>query len=430
MTTAKRAESVKANDLAIKGLRPRAQPYEVAVREHRGLTIRVHPSGAKTYRLRYRQDGVLKRVALDASSLADARQEWEKLRSEIKRGDDPVHAATQKRAEKQLKRQEARGAPTFKDLAADYVRLYAKRKKRSWRADELMLESAVLPEWGSIKAKEIKRRDVIDLLDRIAEKTPVRANRVLAVVRKLFNWAVERDVLEISPSAGVKPPGDEQSRERVLTDAELRAFWNRLPESGLDDLDQAALKLQLLTATRIGEVVGASWSEFDFNKGEWLIPGKRSKNKRESLVPLSSCALDVLSQLKSLQPTSGSEKSAFTAKFLFPRTSRTEHTRMDVITHNLKHALPLLGVDERFTSHDLRRTAATRLAELGTPRVVIDAILNHVDRTVGGIYDRHNYANEKRAALEAWARKLEHIVSGKDSSITPLRRVEKRSRRV
>lgn len=405
---------VKANDLAIKALKARAEPYEIAVLEHRGLTIRVHPSGARTFRIRYRQDGVLKRVALDAATLAEARRTWETKRDDVKRGEDPAELVRTKKAAKQLGRQEARGAPTFAALAADYITLYAKRQKRSWRADELMLQTAVLPVWGNINAKQIKRRDVIDLLDRIAENTPVRANRVLAVIRKLCNWAVERDVLEVSPCVGVKPPGAETSRERVLSDAELRTFWNGLKDAGLDEQDQAALKLQLLTATRIGEVVGASWSEFDTSKGTWLIPGKRSKNKRESLVPLSTLALKVLRALP--------DDDAF----VFPRVSGTGHTRIDVITHNLKHALPALEI-ERFTSHDLRRTAATKLAELGTPRVVIDAILNHVDRSVGAIYDRHNYANEKRAALQAWADKLEYIVSGVQATVTPIRRARLRS---
>ncbi len=405
---------VKANDLAIKALKPKPVRYETAVRDHRGLVVCVWPSGERTFMLRYRQDGVLKRTTLEAGTFADARRAWFDRQEGVKRGEDPAEQVRTQRAAKQLGRQEARGAPTFAALAVDYIALYAKRNKRSWRADELMLATAVIPHWGSIKAKLVKRRDVIDLLDRIAEKTPVRANRVLAVVRKLFNWAVERDVLEISPCVGVKPPASETSRERVLTDAELKLFWTNLAECGLDELDQSALKMQLLTAARIGEVVGASWGEIDFDKGEWLIPGKRTKNGRESLIPLSHAAIVAV------------EAAPRTSGFIFVRNSKTGHTRIDVITHNLRHALPTLGI-ERFTSHDLRRTAATKLAELGTSRVVIDAILNHVDRSVGAIYDRHNYAAEKRAALDAWARRLEQIVTGNESTVTPIRRARLRS---
>lgn len=400
--------AVKANDLAIKALKPRMQRYEVAVRDHRGLIVCVWPSGARTFLLRYRQDGTLKRATLSATTLAAARKEWETKRDDVKRGEDPVAVVKAARAGKQLKRQEERAAPTVETLGHEYIKRYAKQKKKSWRSDELMLEAAVFSEWGKIKARDLKRRDVIALIDSIAERTPVRANRVLAVIRKMFNWAVERDILEHSPCAGVKPPGAEQSRERVLTSAELKAFWNGLPESDLDLFDQAALKLQLLTGARIGEVVGASWSEFDLKEGQWLIPGKRSKNKRESLVPLSPTALAVLAELP------------HESEFVFPRNSQTQHTRIDVITHNLRQALPAFGT-ERFTSHDLRRTAATRLAELGTPRVVIGAVLNHVDRSVGGIYDRHNYANEKRAALEAWAKRLGQIASAEEPSGTSSR---------
>lgn len=99
--------------------------------------------------------------------------------------------------------------------------------------------------------------------------------------------------------------------------------------------------------------------------------------------------------------------------------------RDDVLTHDLLSAVQKLEI-AHFTSHDLRRTAATGLAEIGTPRLIIDAVLNHKDRTVGAVYDRYNYAHEKRAALDAWAKKLSLIVSGKESTVTPIRRIENR----
>ncbi|HUD41979.1 MAG TPA: tyrosine-type recombinase/integrase [Dokdonella sp.] len=401
--------AVKANDLAIKALRPRAVRYEVAVRDCRGLVVCVWPSGQRTYLLRYRQDGTLKRVSLSAATLSEARREWEGRREELRRGADPAAEVKTARAEKQLKRQAARAAPTMSGLAADFIELYAKRKKKSWRADELMLASAVLPEWGNLKAASIKRRDVIDLLDRIAERTPVRANRVLAVLRKLFNWALEREIVETSPCAGVKPPGTERSRERVLTDEEIRAFWNGLPASGLSETAQAALRLQLLTACRIGEAVGAEWSEIDLRKRQWLIPGARTKNGRENLVSLSSVAVDLLKERPSRQG------------YLFPAGGKTGHLRIDVATHDLAHAT--FDIATRFTSHDLRRTAATKMAELGTSRIVIDAILNHKDRSVGAVYDRYGYVEEKRTALEVWAQHLDVLATGKrPSNVIALRK--------
>lgn len=386
--------------MAIQNLPRKSAEYEIAVREHRGLVVRVHPSGARSFVYRFRQDRTLKRVALQAATLAEARKEWDGLAGKVKSGHDPAEAVKREKAVKQLKRQADRADPTFATLAEDFIRLYAKKRKRSWRADELMLQRLAVPELGNIKVREIRRRDVIALVEKVAHKAPIRANRLLAVVRKLFAWAVERDVLEISPCGGVKAPSVEVSRDRVLSDDELRAFWGALPESGLPADTAIALRLQLLTACRIGEIVGAEWSEFDLKKAEWLIPGKRSKNKRECLLPLSEAAVELLET----RPTSDA--------YVFPRPGKkTGHLRTDVATHELAEAS--FGIEERFTSHDLRRTVATNLGALAVPRVVQDGILNHKDRTIGATYDRYAYLPEKRAALEAWAHRLHEVVGGK-----------------
>ena len=411
MSKAKGRESVKANVLAINALKPEAEKYQVAVKEHPGLVVFVYPTGTRSFVYRYRQDGVLKRVALPASSFAEARAEWQKLASGVLRGDDPAEQAKHARADKQLRRQAQRAAPTVAELVEDYVTLYAKRNKKSWRADELMLRGAVVPEWGSIKAKEIKRRDVLALVEGIAGETPVRANRVLAVVRKMFNWAVDRDLLESSPCFGVKAPAKETSRDRYLSDDELRAFWNGLPHSGISPDAQQAFRLQLLTGCRVGEIAGAKWSEFDLVKGEWVLPGSRTKNKRPVLIPLSPAALEIVSVLDRSGP------------YLFPRAGQlARHLRTDVATHEFGHAT-FPGITERVTTHDLRRTAATIMASLGVHRVVVDAIQNHVDGTVGGIYDRYKYYPEKCDALLRLARRIEEVASGKiESNVLPFRR--------
>lgn len=409
MAKAKKRPSVSANDLAIRALKPAAEKYQVAVKEHRGLVVVVYPTGARSFVYRYRQDTVLKRVTLKATTLAEARDEWSKLARNVRKGDDPSEASKREKAAKQLKRQADRADPTVTDLASDFIRLHSKKKKRSWRGDELMLERVVLPEWGRLKAKDVERRDVVALLDKVAETAPVRANRLLAVVRKMFNWAIARDVLKVSPCAGVKAPTEERSRERTLTDSELRQFWNGLPVSNVPADTQNLLRLQLLTGCRIGEIAGARWSEIDRDKREWLIPGIRTKNGRECLLPLSDAAMALIESLENPGP------------FLFPRPgTKSGHMRTDVAGHQWDHSE--FGISERFTSHDLRRTMATNLGRLRVPRVVQDAILNHKDRTIGATYDRHDYYDEKRTALEAWAARLHEIVSGEaNSKVVPIR---------
>jgi integrase len=389
---------VNATALSISALKPRDEEYEVAVAQHRGLVVTVYPSGARFFSLRYRQDGVLKRVSLGVGSLSEARSAWLKHREDLKRGKDPVAMIRASRVEKQLNRQAERSSPTVEMLSADFIRLYAKRHKKSWRSDELMLNSLVIPEWGGIQAKDIRRRDIIDLLDEIAGRTPVRANRVLAVIRKMFAWAVERDTLEISPCAGVKRPAKESSRTRVLSDEEIRQFWAHLSDQTVSLRIATALKLQLATAQRIGEVAGTRWSEFNLQKREWRIPGSRTKNGRENVVPLSSLACALILEMHTDEN-----------EFLFPSGGKVGHLRIDVVTHGLVDLVAKSKL-AHFTSHDLRRTTATRLASMGTARVIVDAILNHKDSSVGAIYDRYDYASEKREALEKWADRLRDII--------------------
>jgi integrase len=393
-------QGVSARDSAIKALKPREREFEVSVREHRGLIVVVYPSGARSYTLRYRQDGILKRIRLDASTLPAARAEWQLHREAIQSGKDPSEAVRLSRVEKRLERDAHRKELTVEQLAQDYVSRYAKKRKKSWRADELILLGKIIPKWGDVKAKEITRRDVVHLLDRIAERTPTHANRILAVLRKMYNWAIERGELDASPCDRVKRPGIEKRRDRVLTHDEIRAFWNGVRKTDMPAPTQAALKLQLVTGQRIGEIIGATRSEFDWKNSDWLIPAKRTKNGHEHLVPLSPLAVELIEGLEGAGET------------LFPTRGKSKASvlRVDVVTHQLAAAIKQLDM-EHFTSHDLRRTAATGLTSLKTLRVVMDAILNHKDRTTGAVYDRHHYYDEKRAALEAWATKISDIVS-------------------
>ena len=404
-------QGVKANDLAIKALKPRPREYEVAVREHRGLVVVVYPSSTKSFALRFRQDGILKRVRLNAPTLAQARSEWQAQRDLLKTGEDPSEKIRSARVDKQLKRHSARIETTIEKLIEDFIKNYAKPNKKSWKSDEQKLKADILPKWGRLKAKDIKRGDVKDLLKDVAKRAPVGANRLLAVVRKMFNWAVDEGILEYSPCARMTRQAPEKSRDRVLSDDEIRTLWNGLAKIDLSVASQLALKLQLVTAVRIGEATGATRKEFDLKRKEWLIPGARTKNGLEHLVPLSPLALEIVSSI-------GGD-----SEVLFPGERDGNSLRVDVISHDVPYLREELGMDH-FTSHDLRRTAATHLGELEFPPHIINAVLNHKDRTVGAIYNRYKYAKEKRLALEAWARKLLKIVNEKDSKAAP-----KRSRR-
>jgi len=215
-------------------------------------------------------------------TLADARERAKAALHEAARGGDP---AADKKAE--------RLAETFGELAQAYLEKYAKAHKRSWREDARVIQRELLPKWGSRKAKDIKRRDVIALLDTIVERdAPIQANRVLALVRKIFNWGISRDIVENNPCTQVKSPGAERQRERVLSETELRAIW--LAFEQLDPIVGGMFKLRLLTAQRGGEVESMRWLDLDLANGWWTIPANVAKNGRSHRVPLSSPALGIL----------------------------------------------------------------------------------------------------------------------------------------
>ena len=160
-------------------------------------------------------------------------------------------------------------------LAHLYIERYAKLCKRSWHEDQRILEKDAIPRWRHITAKDITRRDVVALLDDIVDRgSPIAANRTLACVRKMFNYGVERSIFETSPCVAVKAPSKENRRDRVLSEDEIRAFWEGLERTTISIPIRYALKLQLVTAQRKGEVIAAEWPDFDLHQGLVDDPGR------------------------------------------------------------------------------------------------------------------------------------------------------------
>jgi integrase len=166
-----------------------------------------------------------------------------------------------------------RRSDTVADLIEEYIEKHAKKFKRSWENDQRMLKHDVLPAWGNLKAADIKKRDVALLLEKIVERgSPIMANNTFAVVRKMFNFAVERDILEHTPCFKVKPPAPKVERNRALSEPEIRTFWANLDGCAMSDGIRSALKLILVTAQRPGEVIGMHTRELDLVDGWWTIP--------------------------------------------------------------------------------------------------------------------------------------------------------------
>ena len=231
-----------------------------------------------------RHAGRLRRYTLGiypSLGLTHARDKAKELMHESAMGNDPA-------TDKQVNR----GAPTFGEISLQYIELYAMANKRSWKEDQRILDYDLLPKWKNVKAHEIKRRDIINLLDTIVQRAPIQANRTLALLRKMYNWAISRDLVEVNPCSAVKMPAKENRKDRMLTEDEIRIFWDGLTTASMSEPTRICLKLQLVTAQRKGELIIAEWNEFDLNNGWWTIPSEKAKNNLSHRVPLSSLALN------------------------------------------------------------------------------------------------------------------------------------------
>ncbi len=372
-----------------------------------GLRLRVGKT-TMTWVCVYRITGnrKLKRMTIGrypAISLADARKVARDTIVQAEKGNDPS-------AEKQKHRQEQLKAPTFQILADTYMKYHAKRHKKesSIKEDQRILNKELLPVWKNLKAKDIKRRDVIALLDEVAERGPVMANRVLALASTIFNIGIDRELIEANPCYRLrKPGGSEKSRDRVLSPDELKAIWKAF--DALRPLMRYNMRIRLFTAQRGGEICAMAWDDIDLDKKTWTIPGYVSKNKKAHRVPLTMPVMEIL---KTLHKTSKT-------KWVFPSNHGSAYNHITSVQKAAQKVQAESKVLD-FKLHDMRRTAASMMAEMGISEFDIGKVLNHTNESITAVYNRHSYDNEKRHALEKWANKLEQILAGKQAKVVNL----------
>ena len=278
----------------IEALKPKAPRYEVWEDGGTGFGLRVAPSGRRSWIFMYRYRGRPRRMTLGtypALSLADARVAFAETKRKAETGKDPG-------AEIVRARRDERRAETVDELIDEYLAKWSRPRKRSAHEDERCLRKDVLPAWGRRKVKEITRRDVIMLADRIAERAPIMANRTLAVIRSMLAYAVDKDIIATNPARDVQAPAKEVKRDRILSDTEIRKFWTGLDVARMPEPVKLALKLQLVTAQRRCEIIQASWLEFDLPNRLWTIAAARSKNGNAHAVSLSDLALELIEEIK------------------------------------------------------------------------------------------------------------------------------------
>lgn len=415
---------MKFTDIFIRNLKPEVKKYYK--RESDGFTVRVMPSGVKTWLLVYTVDGRRKEMNLGHYpyvSLSMARERYNDAKKVLGKGLDPGSI-------EQEKKMERRRTPVLADFIDEYIKIYAKPKLKSWKKIEQTLKREIVPVLGKKKITDIKRRDVVLILDPVASRAPVMANRLLAYVRHMFSWAVDRDVLESNPLAGMKRPGGkEESRERNLTPEEIKTLWNALDRDDLNMTDQIrrAIKLVLVTAQRPGEVIALHASQI--NGRWWTIPGNKAKNGQTHRVYLTQTAISLLGSTKGMGfvfKSAGEEDKPMTELAMNMAIRRHLNWPLQDEAGN-----PLYNKDGKpavknrlgvvhFTPHDLRRTAITLMAQAKIIKEHRERVTNHKLGKIDGTYNLHDYDDEKQVALEALERKLLSIITGAENKVIPI----------
>jgi integrase len=351
-----------------------------------GFGVRVSPSGNKSFALLYRLAGRSRRATLGQypeMSLADARRLARRTLNAAAAGQDlRDEIAAAQRTHK------------FDQVLDTYLSVHCAQHNRpsSLRETAGQLRGKFLPYWHSRHIGELTKADITSILDKLVlNGTPSAANHAFAAIRTFFNWCLQRGLIATSPVTGMRQPTKSVTRERVLTEHELKTVWQAAAKLGYPF--GSVVQLLLLTGQRRGELAGMAWNQLDLDAASWLLPAALTKSNRSHLLPLSKTAVHIIKQVPRQSPI-----------FVFPARTRPDLSLRGFT--RLKDEFNAIVQIENWTLHDLRRTAATYLARLGVQPYVVERILNHTSGTfsgVTGIYNRHAYVEEMRTALETWS---------------------------
>jgi integrase len=364
----------------LEALKAGPQRYEVHDLHCPGMTVRVSPSGNKTFTVKFRYGIHQKRMKLGVYprlSLGTAREKAIHILRQLDEGIDPTKS--RRTADKKVE-----------TICREFIRLHAQKRNKSWREAERILDRELVGAFGQRDIRDIKRSDILEIMDAAIDRgSNYQANRILSHVRKFLNWCVQREIIPINPVVGLQAPTREVSRDRFLDDAEI----TRLLRACQNDFYpfRQFVPLLLATAQRRGELSDMRWSEIDFDTNTWVVPAERSKNGKPNAVPLSGYAISILNEVPKF----------IDSDFVFTTTRHSPIGGFSKMLRRLSERSETSG----WRLHDLRRTAASGMARLKVEPYVVEKILNHVSGTfsgVAGVYNRHGYVDEKREALETW----------------------------
>ena len=360
------------------------------IRKGVNFGIRISNSGTKTWNLIYRKDGKWQRYRVGSypkTGYDEARQIAIKIANGLLISEDQEVLAKEKRA------------PTFADLARDYLENYAKKNKASWKRDEQLINNELLPSFGDVRFNSISRFDLVDRLEDIKESgRPIWANRTLQVIRRIYNWSLNHrfygEILPYNPFLGIPRPSVEVERDRVLNPDEIKKAWDGY--SRLTSPLDSAFKILFITAQRRSEVCQMRWDEIEGMW--WTIPSDRSKNNLPHRVPLSEMALAEL------------EKARLTSdEWVFSNQGKPKTNTFGYAHDKVRKAE---GIDD-FRIHDIRRTVARNMTALGVGAERVGKVLNYISRDVARVSDIQTFDKDKKQALQAWERRLREYITSR-----------------
>jgi integrase len=363
-----------------------------------GFGLRLREGGSRTFIVQYALGGRQRRMTIGAAKILDpkkARQTAGNLLAKVRLGHDPAAD----RAEARVRASD--------ELLGDVVGRFLARQEGRLRPRSYVDAKRYLEQYSkplhSLHLARINRATVAARLGKIAdEHGPVSADRARAALSSFFTWAIGEGLCDMNPVIGTNKHFDgAKSRDRVLADRELALIWRALPDSDYGEI----VKLLILTGQRREEIGALQWSEVDLEEPVITLPPARTKNCRPHEVPLSKLALEILKS----RPARAGRDSIFGRR---PRSGNDRQSGFQGWSKS-KAALDKQATISPWRLHDVRRTVATRMAELGVQPHVIEAVLISGHKAgVAGVYNRSSYAAEKRAALELWGKHVQLLIDG------------------
>ncbi len=398
---------------------PKGKRKEVFDSDAPGLALRITDKGARSWSVYFRLPNATgQRKNLRATlgrypstGIAEARKQAREIRAQAAAGIDPRKA----RAGAQAKARATAERLLFRNVAEGYIAVRCQREDngtskkghlKGGKDIESIIRRRLIPAWGDRLIPEIRRLDLRDVTRPLIADKPMAAHRLHKVAKTLLYWAVDEGLLDASPFARMTPPVEMHPRERELKHPELKRLWAACEATPYPV--GPLVQLLALTLQRRNEVAEMQWPEIDLDKAQWSIPAERSKSQREHIIPLSRPAVQIIASLS--RYVGGS--------YVFTTTSgRRPVSGFSKMKARLDGAAKI----EAWCLHDLRRTGRSEMARLKIDDVVAERVLNHVPRGLAKVYNQYQYLDEKREALDLWARELQKITKPAKGEVVTLR---------